>query len=320
VIRQVIMLGAIAIAVTTAWLATCGLSYYEDVASGIAYLENRSFDDLTLITVGTGGAYENPRRLGPSTAVGFRGHVALVDAGRAVAEGLRAARIPVQQPDTVYLTSLLPENTVGLDDLLLTGWLAPRETPLRVVGPTGTRALTDALVAAHARSIAARGAALGLPRDGARFEVREIADGFAETRDGLAVRAAALPGGPLPALAYRFEAGGRSAVVGGSGPVTDALVALSRGADLLVWEAFHRPAVDLAIEAGSDDPARLRREADLHTATGEVGGLAQRAGVRSLVLVRLRPPPLFDLQFTNLVRESFDGRVLIAEDGDELTP
>ena len=36
------------------------------------------------------------------------------------------------------LSSLLPENTVGLDDLLLTGWLDGREAPLRVVGPAGT--------------------------------------------------------------------------------------------------------------------------------------------------------------------------------------
>ena len=32
--------------------------------------------------------------------------------------------IPVHQPNTVLLTSLMPENTVGLDDLVLTGWIA----------------------------------------------------------------------------------------------------------------------------------------------------------------------------------------------------
>ena len=54
---------------------------------------------------------------------------------------LRAAEIPLAQPSAVCLTSLTPENTVGLDDRLLTGWLAGRSQPLRVGGPPGTAAL-----------------------------------------------------------------------------------------------------------------------------------------------------------------------------------
>jgi ribonuclease Z len=303
--RQVILLLTIAIALVTAWVATCGLGHFENVAAGIAHLEDRSFDDLTVVTIGTGGPYENPRRRGPCTAIGFGPRVVLVDAGRAVAEGLRAARIPVAQPDTIFVTSLLPEHTVGIDDLLLTGWLARRTKPLRLVGPVGTRALAEALRAAHAQAIDARAGALGLPAAGARFEVREVRDGWSEDEDGLVVRAAALPGSTLPALAYRFEASERSAVVGGSGPATDEIVELARSADLLVHEAF---------------PEGLRREAALHTSTHRVGELALRAGVRTLVLVRLRPPPLLDFQYTGLVGESFPGRVVIASDGDEFTP
>ena len=48
---------------------------------------------VPLVTVGTGGAYENPNRLGPSIAAALGGEVVLVDAGRSVAEGLRAARL-----------------------------------------------------------------------------------------------------------------------------------------------------------------------------------------------------------------------------------
>ena len=110
-------------------------------AAGFAPIEPRSFESLTLVTAGTGGAWETPQRLGPVLAVGLGQRVALVDAGRGVAEALRAAEIPLTQPTAVYLTGLAPENTVGLDDLLLTGWLAGRDQPLRVVGPPGTRAL-----------------------------------------------------------------------------------------------------------------------------------------------------------------------------------
>jgi len=303
------------------WLMTFGAWQYQQVAARIAPIETRSFEALTLVTVGTGGAYENPARGGPATAVALGSHIVLVDAGRSVAEGLRNATISVAQPRVVLLTSLLPENTEGLDDLLLTGWLEGRDQPLQLVGPPGTRALADGLLAAHARGIAARGAALGLSPEGAHFRVQEIADGWSDTTEGLFTRAGALPGGPVEAFAYRFEADGRSAVVAGSGWAPAELIAIAHEADVLVHEAAFIPDPETAAQIGVDeDPERLRREIALHTLLGDVGGLASRAGVRTLVLVRLRPPPVYDIQITSEVDDDFSGRILIAEDGDEIRP
>jgi len=311
----------IVLALTTAVLGW-GTSYlttrFKHVAADLQWLEPREFSGLAVITVGTGTEYENPHRLGPATLVGTGSRAVLVDAGRGVAEALRSARVPVVQPDTVFLTRLTPENTVGLDDLLLTGWLLSRERPLRLVGPVGTRALARGLEAAHAAGVAARGASLGLPADGARFEVVEIGDGW-EARSGpLAVRAAALPGGPIPALAYRFEAAGRGVVVGTAGWGADALVALAQGADLLVHDAFWSESLEQAIEAGADDPDRLRHETAWLIPLEDVGAIAARAGVGTLVLTRLRPPPLYDFMFGRIVGEDFDGRLVVADDGEEI--
>jgi ribonuclease Z len=311
---------ALAVGVAS-WALTCAAWRFDRVAEGVLPLEPREFARLTLITLGTGGAYENPARRGPAIALALGRRVVLVDAGRAVAESLRAAKIPVSQPDTVWITHLLPENTVGLDDLLLTGWLDGRSAPLRVIGPPGTRALLAGLAAGHARAVAALAGALGLPPAGGAYEAIEIAEGWSETRDGLAVRAGGLPGGPLDALAYRFEAQGLALVVSGTGWAPDALVRFAQGADLLVHEAAFVPTPEIARELGiEDDAARLAREAALHTALADVGSLATRAGIGTLVLVRLRPPPVFALQITSLVDDSFAGRIVIADDGDEITP
>ena len=136
----------------------------------------------------------------------------------------------------------------------------------------------------------------------------------------MTLRAGALPGGPLMAFAYRFEAGGRSAVIGGTGWAPEALADLARDSDVLVHEALHQASMEAAIEAGAADPDFLRRDAALHMSLARVGGLARAANVRTLVLVRLRPPPIFDRQFEQIVRESFDGAVLIPKDGDEIRP
>jgi ribonuclease Z len=308
--------------VAACWALTCAAWRFDEVAKGVLPLEPRDFPSLTLLTLGTGGAYENPARRGPATAVALGSRVVLIDAGRGVAESLRAAKLPVPQADTLLLTHLLPENTVGLDDLLLTGWREGRTTPLRVIGPPGTRALVEGLAAAHAGAIAALGAALDLPASGASATALEIDDGWSETLGALSVRAAALPGGPLGARAYRFEASGRSIVVSGTGWAPDALAGFARGASVLVHEGAFVPGPEVAHELGIDAEAEglLRREAALHTALADVGALAARAGVGTLVLVRLRPPPVFDLQVTSLVDDSDDGRIVIANDGGEITP
>jgi ribonuclease Z len=319
-LRVVVLLVILAVVVAS-WALTCAAWQADRVVAGVAPLDPRRFDAFTLVTVGTGGAYANPRRLGPATAVARGERIALVDAGRGVAEALRQAKIPARQPDCVYLTNLLPENSDGLDDLLASGWLDGRSAPLRVVGPPGTRALAAGLESAHAAGLRAQAAALGLPPDGARLDAQEVAGGFTEERGGVVARAADLPGGPLPALGWRFEAEGRSAVVSGTGWAPDALVALARGADVLVHEAVYVPSAELAAQAGLDvTPEQLAREARLHTSIDAVGPLAERAGIESLVLVRLRPPPVFAIQLTSQIDDSFQGRIVVADDGDEIRP
>ncbi len=315
---RAMLLGLMAMIAVLGWVVTIASWHLKEVSDGVRALEDRHFDALQLLAIGTGGAYENPDRLGPCIGVGFGDTVLLVDAGRATAEALRNAQIPPSQPATVYLTSLVAESVVGLDDLLLTGWLLPRTKPLRVVGPPGTIALVRGLEQAHAATRGAGASAMGLPADGARFDAVEAADGYAEESGGIRVRAAAQSGGPLPALAWRFEAANHSVVVSGVGGGEDALIALAKGADILVQEAVHGASLQAAIDAGGENTDRLKREAALHTDTARVGAIAQRAGVRTLVLVRLRPPPVFDIQYTRLVRESFRGNVVIASDGEEI--
>ncbi len=313
---------AVAVIASGSWLLTCGAWRYARVVAGYAPLAPREFAGLTAVAVGTGGAYENPSRRGPCLAIGLGARVVLVDAGRGVAEGLRAAEIPVSQPEAIFLTHLFPENTVGLDDLLHAAWLDSRRDPLRLVGPPGTRALVQGLLAAHQVGQAAAAEGLGLAPP-AGFEVEELTGDWSETRGELAVRAAPLGGGPTPALAWRFEAHGRSLVVSGTGWAPDALVAFARGADLLVHEASFSLSGPQARALADEDPARaarLARETALHTSVEAVGALAVRAGVGTLALVRLRPPPVYDLQLTSLVGGRFAGRVLVLSDGDSVTP
>jgi ribonuclease BN (tRNA processing enzyme) len=311
---------ALAVGVAS-WVLTCAAWKFDRAMAGFLPLEPRAFGRFTVVVLGTAAEGEDPGRRGTTVAAGIGGEIALVDAGRGVAEALRAAKIPPSQPGAVLLTSLLPENTVGLDDLLASAWLAGRRAPLRVLGPSGTAALAQHVVAEISAGVVARARALGDDPAPPALEAVEIADGAPQALGGLALRAGALAGGPLPALAWRIEAGGRSAVVGGTGWDSAALEELARGANLLLHDANHVP-TPAESEAASltVDPERLKREAALYTDFADVGAIARRAGVGALVLIRMRQPPVIDLQITSRVDDEYDGRISVAHDGDEFTP
>jgi ribonuclease BN (tRNA processing enzyme) len=104
------------------------------------------------------------------------------------------------------------------------------------------------------------------------------------------------------------------------GFAAQSLIALGKGADLLVHEALYGASLEAALEAGVERADALRREAESHPRLEAVGELAREMGVATLVLTRLRPPPVYDFQYQGIVREDFGGRVVIADDGEEITP
>lgn len=311
---------AIAFAVAAAaWALTCAAWQFDKVAAGVVPLDPREFARMTVVALGTAGAWEDPNRRGPAIAVGLGKDVVLVDAGRGVAEALRAAKIPVTQPNVVLLTSALPENVVGLDDLLATADLAGRREPLRIYGPKGTTEVVRAAMAVAEPGMRARRAALGIAGEPPGFEIVEPGDAF--ELGELVVQPRELPAGPVESLAWRFEWRGRVAIVSSAGWAPDALVEQVKGAHLWVHEAVMLPPPEQVRELGIDeDPEVLRRQWAFQTDVTTVGALAQRAGVETLVLVRLRPPPVYDIQITSLVDDTFSGRIVLPEDGDEITP
>jgi ribonuclease BN (tRNA processing enzyme) len=305
-----------------AWVGAAVLWRAAEMAEIVAPLDPYEFEELSVVTVGTGNEYENPNRNGPSTAIGLGRTIVLVDAGRGIAEGLRGAKIPLDQPELIVLTNLLPLNTIGLDDLLFTGWLVPRTKPMRVIGPPGTQTLVTYLESAHAAGRDALGSAISLPTEGGRIEVDEVGDGYSEEIGGFRIEARSLPGGPLPTLAWRFSDGEDRIVVSGSGWGHEVLASFAGGADVLVHEAAYLPTVEELEGTGAEVPypERLELEAKLHTSILEVGVIATDAQVERLVLVRLRPPPFFNLQVRSLVANDYEGEIVVPSDGDFVFP
>jgi len=310
-----------------AWVGAGVMWRAAEVGEIVAPIEPAQYRELTVVSVGTGNARENPERGGPATVIGLNDTMLLVDTGRGIAEGLRNAAIPLQQVETILFTNLLPVNTMGLDDLLFTGWLAPREKPIRIIGPPGTRKFVESLQAAYAGGASAMGEALGLPADGIAIRVDEVSGEYQETIGGITIEAVSLPNGPLPTLAWRFTHGededAQRIVVSGSGWGAEVLTRFAANADVLVHEAAYLPTVE-ELEGSTgiavENPERMELEAAFHTSILDVGDRATEAQVDRLVLVRLRPPPFFKLQVRSIVGNDYDGNIVVPDDGDVVFP
>jgi len=148
-----------------------------------------------------------------------------------------------------------------------------------------------------------------------------VMDPFEIYRDELVTVSAILVDHRLcfPAFGFRVESRYGSVVISGDTAYSENCIRLAQGADLLLHEVIDLPGILATFPEG---PTRDGIEVHLresHTPYAEVGKVAQRAGVKSLVLHHIVPntPGTADLQtMLRSVNEDFAGTVAIAEDND----
>ena len=137
-------------------------------------------------------------------------------------------------------------------------------------------------------------------------------------RDANVKVTAALVQHPLvkPAFAYRFDCPDRSIVFSGDTRPSENLIELARGADILVHEVIDLQAIGV-LEKELAHAKRLHQHLlAAHTPMSEVGQIATRAGVKTLVRNHFVPgtPPIPDQVWYDAVKPHFKGRVIVGRD------
>ena len=267
---------------------------------------------MKVTTLGTGWPLPAADRAGAATLVEAGGQHFLVDCGRGVLMRLASAGLGVGQVTAVLLTHLHSDHVVDFNDVVTTSWIGSfTPTPLRVVGPPGTQAFVDRTVAMLEDDICWRMAHHDDLTWRPEIEVTEVTDGVA--LESGAVRVVAAPTDPRPVhptVGYRFEHEGSAVVCGGDTVPCEGLDRLCDGADVYVQTVLRRSAVE-AIPA-----PRLQDILDYHSDLGQAGATAARAGVGTLVLTHLIPPPVpgTEHEWAAEAAETFTGTVVVADD------
>ena len=280
----------------------------------------RTEEVLRVTLLGTGSPIPSPNRFSAATLVEAGDQKLLFDVGRGATIRLYQLGIPLGQVSTVFFTHYHSDHTVGLPDLWLSGWLpephARRTAPLRVIGPTGARELTDNLARAYAADIRIRVADQKLSTEGVTFQTEEFErEGVVYDQAGVRVIAIEVDHGDdiKPAFGYRVEYAGRSVVISGDTKFSENLVRHSRGADVIVHEVGAvRPEI-------ANEPS-IRLIMAHHTSPQEVGRTFSEArprlGVYTHLVLLARPgfPPLTPEELIAQTRETYDGPLEVGSD------
>jgi ribonuclease BN (tRNA processing enzyme) len=309
-----------------------------------------------LVLLGTaGGPMPVAGRRGISAALAVGDRVFVIDCGRGAPSAFADAQLDFSHLEAVFLTHLHADHIGDLPGMLLYPWggrTGPDGPlpPVRVYGPArpdtlptgdavfhresticpdlpvpGTADLVENILAGYAYHLNVMPLDAHMPDAGSLVRAADIrvqagSEGSTQAQvvaDDGSVRVTAVAvthGRAVPALAYRFDTADGSVVFSGDTTANDNLVSLARDADILVHEV-----ADLGfLERHGTTGAALERMAALHTDVTQAGGVAERAGVRELILshyLPADPQAITETDWAQRAGRGFSGITTAGRDG-----
>jgi ribonuclease BN (tRNA processing enzyme) len=310
------------------------------MASRIAWAQTglpQSNPGTRLITLGTrSGPNPTVWRAQSSNVLIVNGSPYIIDAGDGVTRRLARSKIVFRDIENIFITHPHSDHTGGLPSLLAVQYDSIRTKPVNIYGPPGTEAIVKGVLPFLDVNAEVR------ISDGTRTIMASKMFSGHDKQPGVIFQDANIkvtavenshfnfspesPGyGKYKSYALRFDTPDRSIVFTGDAGPSEAVSTLAKGADMLVSEVnsveeFKQEqmrigrwqAMTPAQQAGA-----LRHLVEEHLSPEQVGEMAARAGVKTVVLTHLpataNPKDEYE-RFGELVKKHFSGQVRIAKD------
>ena len=257
---------------------------------------------MEICFLGTGTPYPDPLRGSSAILVNVGNARILLDCGRACVQQMARLQIDPASITHCFLTHGHYDHVADFALLVLTSWRFGRRHTLKVYGPPGTKAMSDALFKeAYKIDIAARQA---LKKSDAgsnvNIDVTEMGAGVVAEGEGWRVGAIEVVHWPIPvSLGFLIEGNGKRIFFTGDTSPCDAVREGAAGVDLLIHEAMYF----------SPDSGHYRS----HSHPEHVGEVARQAGVNHLVLTHLQPSTEKE-RLLNDAGKAFTRRITMATD------
>lgn len=276
---------------------------------------------MKIVLLGTGGG---PRptstRFPTSQAILVDGKLIVVDCGNGVTKQLVHAGLSPRDLDTLLVTHHHVDHSADLGYLPLASWIEGRTEEINIYGPPPTVGSFEAILAGYSDDIEKRTASTGRPPFRPLVKAHDIGTPGEVIIDGdLQISCAFVDHPPFEiALGFRIDHEGKSVVISGDTAPCESLIDLARDANVLIHEVVH-PSAMAQLEEGTNASAIATHMKKNHTMLEDVGDIAQRAGVETLVLSHLVPHNgVSTEEWTQPVAETFNGKIIVGEDLLEL--
>lgn len=278
-----------------------------------------------LVLLGTGGGPRvTPKgRAKPATLIVANGVPYVVDFGEGVALQLVRAGVALDRLRYLFITHHHSDHNLDYGNLVYDGWVAGLRTPVDAYGPAPIKAITEAYWQLNRFDIETRIA------DEGRIDLRKLLTAHEFAENGLVMQNADVKVSAMrvrhppikEAYAYRFDCADRSIVISGDTTYSPELIALARGADVLVSEVMHLGGLERLLKIVPNAATLREHLLASHILTEDLGKLAAEAGVKALVLSHLVPgddPSITDAMWAEGVRKHYAGPVIVGKDLMEL--
>lgn len=282
-------------------------------------LPNAVLAETKVVLLGTGTPVSEPHRSGPAVAVVVDDSAYLIDAGTGLVRKATAAfmngvsGLSPNKLDTVFITHLHSDHTIGLPDLMTTPWILGRRNPLRLFGPEGSKEMMENLYAAYKEDREIRMNGLeGLAETGGKVEVAEIKEGRIFDNGIVKVDAMRVPHGAWKsAFALKFTTPDKVVVISGDTAPTSKMVEFAKGCDILVHEVY----LERPFKAGKWGWPEYHLKS--HTSTSELVELAKLIKPKQLVMYHILTWGM-DPSFIEdeIIAAGYKGKFYVGEDLD----
>ena len=210
----------------------------------LVFTLNAHAEVMRIIILGSGTPRPNIERFSQSILIEVNDEKLLFDSGRGATIRLNQANIPLKEIKKVFLTHLHSDHTIGLSDIIMTGWIYQRDGVLNIYGPKGTIGLVDNLKKAYSEDISIR----TVPPEnhsleGLKTKVIEIEEGLIYQKEKLKVYAIRVDhgGGVKNAFGYKIVNDDQSIIISGDTNYSSNLIKHAKYCDVLIHEIASAP-------------------------------------------------------------------------------
>ena len=258
-------------------------------------------------------------RSNPSTLLLINDVPYVVDCGYGVSRQLINAGVALNRLRYIFITHHHSDHNLEYGPLLYNAWITGLPAQVNAYGPPGLKNMTQDFFNYLKFDIETRIVDEGRPDPRKQIVETEFDKaGVVLSNDDVKVTSFQVNHPPITqAYAYRFDARDRSVVISGDTAYVPQLADFAKGVDVLVHEVMYLPGVEALVKR-LPNASRLREHLmAAHTLPEDVGKIAAKAQVKTLVLSHFVPgddASITDELWAEGVRKYFKGRIVVGRD------